>query len=547
MASVQSKRDQPWLMRTYSGHSSAKASNTLYRTNLAKGQTGLSVAFDLPTQTGYDADSPLAKGEVGKVGVPISHIEDMDQLFDQIPLDQMNTSMTINATAAWMLALYIGLAQRRGIDPKTLSGTTQNDIIKEYLSRGTYIYPPGPSMRLIADTINYTVKHVPKWNPTNICSYHLQEAGATPVQELAYALCTAMAVLDRVKASGEIEPAAFPQVVERISFFVNAGIRFVEECCKLRAFGEIWEDLTLTRYKVEDPKLLWRQVSSFRALGAGRFVDLVASVSRDPAMIRWLDGNSNRKGAPNENYARELMELFTIGRGHYTETDVREAARAFTGWGSENGVFVFRPEFHDSGSKSLLGETGNLDGDDVVRIVTGRPECARFISSKLIAFLSHPEPSGNDVAAAAAVFSRTKGSIADVVRHILLAPAFRSDASYRSLVKSPAEFIVGALKVAGLGGTPPWAVESMGRMGQTLFAPPTVKGWDGGAAWLSAGALLERMRFAAKLAPEARAVDATLALAFDGQMPAEVSGVLAAATGVDRVALALASPEFQLN
>ena len=255
MSTARKNRDQPWLIRTYSGHSSAKASNALYRTNLAKGQTGRSVAFDLPTQTGYDADSPLARGEVGKVGVPISHIEDMDQLFDQIPLDQMNTSMTINATAAWMLALYIGLAQRRGIDPRTLSGTTQNDIIKEYLSRGTYIYPPGPSMRLIADTINYTVKHVPKWNPTNICSYHLQEAGATPVQELAYALCTAMAVLDRVKASGEIEPAAFPQVVERISFFVNAGIRFVEECCKLRAFGEIWEDLTLTRYKVEDPKL----------------------------------------------------------------------------------------------------------------------------------------------------------------------------------------------------------------------------------------------------------------------------------------------------
>jgi (2R)-ethylmalonyl-CoA mutase len=242
-------------MRTYSGHSSAKASNALYRTNLAKGQTGLSVAFDLPTQTGYDADSPLARGEVGKVGVPISHIEDMDQLFDQIPLDQMNTAMTINATAAWLLSLYIGLAQRRGIDPKVLSGTTQNDIIKEYLSRGTYIYPPGPSMRLIADTINYTVKHVPKWNPTNICSYHLQEAGATPVQELAYALCTAMAVLDRVQASGEIRPDEFSQVVERISFFVNAGIRFVEECCKLRAFGEMWDELTLTRYKVEDPKL----------------------------------------------------------------------------------------------------------------------------------------------------------------------------------------------------------------------------------------------------------------------------------------------------
>ena len=255
MVATGKNRDQPWLMRTYSGHSSAKASNALYRTNLAKGQTGLSVAFDLPTQTGYDADSPLARGEVGKVGVPISHIEDMDQLFEAIPLDQMNTSMTINATAAWLLSLYIGLAQRRGIDPKKLAGTTQNDIIKEYLSRGTYIYPPGPSMRLIADTINYTVKHVPKWNPTNICSYHLQEAGATPVQELAYALCTAMAVLDRVKASGAIEPASFPQVVERISFFVNAGIRFVEECCKLRAFGEMWDELTLGRYGVEDPKL----------------------------------------------------------------------------------------------------------------------------------------------------------------------------------------------------------------------------------------------------------------------------------------------------
>lgn len=255
MPAARKNRDQPWLMRTYSGHSSARASNALYRTNLAKGQTGLSVAFDLPTQTGYDADSPLARGEVGKVGVPISSIEDMDQLFDQIPLDQMNTSMTINATAAWLLSLYIGLAQRRGIDPTRLSGTTQNDIIKEYLSRGTYIYPPGPSMRLIADTINYTVRHVPKWNPTNICSYHLQEAGATPVQELAYALCTAMAVLDRVKASGEIASEAFPQVVERISFFVNAGIRFVEECCKLRAFGEMWDELTLSRYQVADPKL----------------------------------------------------------------------------------------------------------------------------------------------------------------------------------------------------------------------------------------------------------------------------------------------------
>ena len=247
------QREKPWLMRTYSGHSSAKASNTLFRTNLAKGQTGLSVAFDLPTQTGYDADSPLARGEVGKVGVPIAHIGDMDQLFDQIPLDQMNTSMTINATAPWLLAMYIGLAEKRGIDAKLLSGTTQNDIIKEYLSRGTYI-PPAPSMRMIADTINYTVKHVPKWNPTNICSYHLQEAGATPVQELAYALCTATTVLDRVMASGAISAAEFTPVVERISFFVNAGIRFIEETCKMRAFGEMWDELTKTRYQVTDPK-----------------------------------------------------------------------------------------------------------------------------------------------------------------------------------------------------------------------------------------------------------------------------------------------------
>ncbi|MCC6744308.1 MAG: DUF1800 domain-containing protein [Acidobacteria bacterium] len=299
--------------------------------------------------------------------------------------------------------------------------------------------------------------------------------------------------------------------------------------------------------KVEDPKLMWKQVALFRSAGAGTFPALVASVSRDPAMIRWLDGNSNRKGAPNENYARELMELFTIGRGNYTERDVREAARAFTGWGAESGVFKFRQEYHDPGPKTVLGETGAFDGDDIVRIVTSRPECARFISRKLVAFLSHPEPQASDVAAAAAVFTKSKGSIADVVRHILLAPAFRSDASYRALIKSPAEFVVGALKVAGIGATPSWAVESMGRMGQTLFAPPTVKGWDGGGAWLSAGALLERMRFAARLAAEARAVDETIGLAFDGRTPAEVAGVLASAGAADRVTLALASPEFQLN
>ena len=242
------KRDKPWLMRTYSGHSSAKASNELYRTNLSKGQTGLSVAFDLPTQTGYDADHPLARGEVGKVGVPIGNIGDMEALFDQIPLGQMNTSMTINATAAWLLSLYVAVAERQGAAPAQLQGTTQNDILKEYLSRGTYIFPPQPSVRLITDIIAYTVKNIPKWNPTNICSYHLQEAGATPTQELAYALSTSIAILDAVRDSGQIGAEGFEQVVGRISFFVNAGIRFIEETCKMRAFGEMWDKLTQERY-----------------------------------------------------------------------------------------------------------------------------------------------------------------------------------------------------------------------------------------------------------------------------------------------------------
>ncbi len=255
MVANEIKRDRPWLFRTYAGHSSAAASNTLYRTNLARGQTGLSVAFDLPTQTGYDSDHPLAKGEVGKVGVPISSIADMDVLFDQIPLDQMNTSMTINATAPWLLALYVVAAERQGVDRRSLCGTVQNDLIKEYLSRGTYIFPPKPSMCLTRDVITFTYKEIPKWNPTNVCSYHLQEAGATPVQEVAFALANATAVLDEVKASGQVDAADLPGVVGRLSFFVNAGVRFVTEICKMRAFTELWDEITQERYGVVDPKL----------------------------------------------------------------------------------------------------------------------------------------------------------------------------------------------------------------------------------------------------------------------------------------------------
>ncbi|MEM8952305.1 MAG: protein meaA [Pseudomonadota bacterium] len=249
------ERDRPWLFRTYAGHSSAAASNQLYRTNLARGQTGLSVAFDLPTQTGYDSDHPLAKGEVGKVGVPICSIADMDVLFKDIPLDKMNTSMTINATAPWLLALYVVAAERQGVDRRSLSGTVQNDLIKEYLSRGTYIFPPGPSLGLTRDVVTFTYRDIPKWNPTNVCSYHLQEAGATPVQEVAFALANAMAVLDEVKGSGQIDEADLPGVVGRISFFVNAGVRFVTEICKMRAFTELWDDITQERYGVDDPKL----------------------------------------------------------------------------------------------------------------------------------------------------------------------------------------------------------------------------------------------------------------------------------------------------
>jgi len=247
-------KEAPWLIRTYAGHSSTVESNKLYRSNLAKGQTGLSVAFDLPTQTGYDSDHVLARGEVGKVGVPVSHLGDMRTLFDGIPLGSMNTSMTINATAAWLLSMYVALAEETNQPKTALSGTTQNDIIKEYLSRGTYVFPPAPSMLLIKDTILYTTREVPKWNPMNVCSYHLQEAGATPTQELAYALATAIAVLDGVKASGEVKGADFEEVVGRISFFVNAGLRFVTELCKMRAFTELWEEITRERYGVTNEK-----------------------------------------------------------------------------------------------------------------------------------------------------------------------------------------------------------------------------------------------------------------------------------------------------
>jgi (2R)-ethylmalonyl-CoA mutase len=251
---MSTKVDKPWIMRTYAGHSTAEESNKLFKMNLTKGQTGLSVAFDLPTQTGYDSDHILSTGEVGKVGVPVSNLKDMNKLFQDLPLGKMNTSMTINSTAAWLLALYCASAEENGVELNELQGTTQNDILKEYLSRGTYIFPPKESIKLISDMIIYCYKNIPKWNPTNICSYHLQEAGATPVQEVAFALSNAICILDTVKESNQIPPEDFPKVVGRISFFVNAGIRFIEELCKMKTFTEMWDEICQERYGVEDPK-----------------------------------------------------------------------------------------------------------------------------------------------------------------------------------------------------------------------------------------------------------------------------------------------------
>ena len=305
------ERDRPWVIRTYAGHSSAATSNALYRRNLAKGQTGLSVAFDLPTQTGYDPDDELARGEVGKVGVPVSHIGDMRTLFDGIPLAEANTSMTINAPAMWLLALYVAVADEHGAPRATLAGTTQNDIVKEYLSRGTYVFPPAPSMRLITDMIAWSVAEIPKWNPINICSYHLQEAGATPAQELAYALSTAIAVLDSVRDSGQVPPERFPDVVARISFFVNAGLRFVEEMCKMRALGA--------------------------AVGRDHRASATASTTRRGARLRYgvqVNSLGLTEAQPENNVQRIVLEMLAVTLSR----DARARAIQLPAWNEALGL-----------------------------------------------------------------------------------------------------------------------------------------------------------------------------------------------------------------
>lgn len=344
------KRDEPWIFRTYAGHSTAADSNRLYRANLAKGQTGLSIAFDLPTQTGYDPDDLLSRGEVGKVGVPVAHLGDMRTLFQDIPLERMNTSMTINATAPWLLALYVAAADEQGADRKRLAGTTQNDIIKEYLSRGTYVFPPAPSLRLTTDVIAWTYSEMPKWNPMNVCSYHLQEAGATPVQELSFALATAIAILDGMKASGAIPEAEFPQAVGRISFFVNAGMRFITEMCKMRAFTELWDEICRDRYGIADPR--------YRRFRYGVQVNSLGLTEPQP----------------ENNVYRILIEMLAV----VLSKNARARAVQLPAWNEALGLpRPFDQQWSLRMQQILAYETDLLDYDDIFdgsSVITGRVE-----------------------------------------------------------------------------------------------------------------------------------------------------------------------------
>jgi ethylmalonyl-CoA mutase len=377
-------KDAPWLFRTYAGHSTAAASNALYRTNLAKGQTGLSVAFDLPTQTGYDSDDPRSKGEVGKVGVPVAHLGDMRALFADIPLEQMNTSMTINATAPWLLALYIAVAEEQGADVSRLQGTVQNDIIKEYLSRGTYILPPQPSLRLITDVAAYTGKHLPKWNPMNVCSYHLQEAGATPEQELAFALATACAVLDDLKV--KVPPADFPPMAGRMSFFVNAGIRFVTELCKMRAFAELWDELLAARYGITDAK--------YRRFRYGVQVNSLGLTEQQP----------------ENNVTRILLEMLAVT----LSKNARARAVQLPAWNEALGLpRPFDQQWSLRMQQILAYETDLLEYDD---LFDGNPAIDRKVAhlkAQALEELGHIDAMGGAVAAIAYMKSRLVEANAD--------------------------------------------------------------------------------------------------------------------------------------
>jgi (2R)-ethylmalonyl-CoA mutase len=473
------------MMRTYSGHSTAAASNQLYRTNLAKGQTGLSIAFDLPTQTGYDPDAPEAAGEVGKVGVPVAHLGHMAQLLDGIPLDEMNTSMTINATAAWLLGLYVAHATNTGVDARLLAGTTQNDIVKEYLSRGTYIFGPEASRRLTVDTIAWAAHHAPRWNPINVCSYHLQEAGATPVQELAYALATAIGVLDAVRASGQIDPAEFPAVVGRISFFVNSGIRFVEETCKMRAFTRLWDGICARRYAVDDPKLRrFRYGVQVNSLGL-------------------------TESQPENNVARIVLETL----GVTLSADARARAIQLPAWNEALGLpRPWDQQWSLRIQQVLAYETDLLEYDDIF-------EGSRVIEARTTELMQSATAELDQVLALGGIFS--EAGIAEVKVRLV-----------RSQVDRTRKIETGELPVVGVNVFTTTAPSPLDGSDLILRVDPAeeaalaeeVGKWRAGRAASEVGAALDQLRRAAE--DGSNVMPATIALAHAGGTTGEWADTL---------------------
>jgi (2R)-ethylmalonyl-CoA mutase len=481
------ERDRPWVMRTYAGHSSAQKSNELYRRNLAKGQTGLSVAFDLPTQTGYDPDHELAKGEVGKVGVPVSHIGDMRTLFDGIPLSEANTSMTINAPAMYLLALYVAVADEQGADRATLAGTTQNDIVKEYLSRGTYVFPPAPSLRLITDVIAWSVANIPKWNPINICSYHLQEAGATPSQELAYALSTAVAVLDAVRDSGQVPKEKFGAVVARISFFVNAGLRFVEELCKMRALGRLWDEITRERYGVEDPKQ--------RRLRYGVQVNSLGLT----------------EAQPENNVQRIVLEMLAVTLSR----DARARAIQLPAWNEALGLpRPWDQQWALRMQQVLAYETDLLEYEDLF-------DGSRVVGAKVDEL----------VAEARAEIERVQemgGAVAAVESGYMKGQLVRSLADRRRRIESGEDVVVGVNRFEGTEPSPlqaegAAAIETVDPAAEAA-AVEAVRAWREGRDAGAVETALSALRDAAKT--DANLMDASIACAKVGVTTGEWAGTL---------------------
>src|SRR5690242_3531055 len=489
--------DRPWMMRTYAGHSSAKASNELYRRNLAKGQTGLSVAFDLPTQTGYDPDDELARGEVGKVGVPVAHIGDMRTLFEGIPLAGANTSMTINAPAMWLLALYVAVAEEQGADRAQLAGTTQNDIVKEYLSRGTYVFPPAPSMRLITDMIAWSYTNIPKWNPINICSYHLQEAGATPEQELAYSLSTAMAVLDSVRDSGQVPDAEFGTVVGRISFFVNAGLRFVEEMCKIRALARLWDDITRERYGVSDAKA--------RRLRYGVQVNSLGLT----------------EAQPENNVQRIVLEMLAVTLSR----DARARAVQLPAWNEALGLpRPWDQQWALRMQQVLAYETDLLEYEDLF-------DGSRVVEAKVAEL----------VEGARAEIDRVQemgGAVAAVETGYMKGELVRSLAARRRRIESGDEVVVGVNRFETTEPSPLQA-EGAGAIevvdpAMEAAAVDAIRAWRAGRDATAVEAALDELRDAAlkdSMGADANLMEASIACAKAGVTTGEWTGALRAVFG----------------